>query len=70
MDPSPIQERFDFASDLIQEAGALTLHYFQRLDTLNLKIKGPQDTASEADVNTEALIRERLKSRFPEDAFL
>ena len=70
MDPSPIQERFDFASDLIQEAGALALHYFQRLDTLNLKIKGPQDMASEADVNTEVLIRDRLKSRFPEDAFL
>ena len=70
MDPSPIQERFDFASDLIQEAGALALHYFQRVDTLNLKIKGLQDMASEADVKTEALIRERLKSRFPEDAFL
>jgi myo-inositol-1(or 4)-monophosphatase len=70
MDSSSIQERFDFASGLIREAGALALGYFQRLDTLNVKIKGPQDMASQADMNTEVLIRDRLKSRFPGDAFL
>src|SRR6185369_1546173 len=32
--------------------------------------KGPQDMASEADLNTELLIRNRLKEKFPEDAFL
>src|SRR6202007_3442805 len=32
--------------------------------------KGEQDMASEADVNVEMLIRNRLQSRFPEDAFL
>jgi myo-inositol-1(or 4)-monophosphatase len=70
MDSTSIQERFDFVSGLIQEAGALALDYFRRLDTLNVKIKGPQDMASQADLNTEVLIRDRLKSRFPEDAFL
>ena len=32
--------------------------------------KGPQDMASEADLNTELLIRDRLAKAFPEDAFL
>jgi myo-inositol-1(or 4)-monophosphatase len=70
MDSSTIDERFKFASDLIQEAGDLALDYFRRLDTLHVQSKGPQDMASEADLNTELLIRDRLNKRFPEDAFL
>jgi myo-inositol-1(or 4)-monophosphatase len=70
MDRSSFAERFDFASGLIREAGELALNYFQRVDTLVVKSKGQQDMASEADLNTELLIRNRIKSRFPEDAFL
>jgi myo-inositol-1(or 4)-monophosphatase len=70
MNRSSFEERFDFASSLIQEAGELALNYFRRFDTLVVKSKGQQDMASEADLNTELLIRDRLKSRFPEDAFL
>ena len=70
MNSSSIDERFKFASDLIQEAGDLALDYFRRLDTLHVQSKGPQDMASEADLNTELLIRDRLNKRFPEDAFL
>ena len=70
MDSSSINERFDFGLDLIQQAGELALSYFRRLDTLLVHSKGPQDMASEADLNTELLIRDRLKEKFPEDAFL
>lgn len=70
MGSDPLQERFDFAAGLIAEAGELALGYFQRLDSLNVRSKGPQDMASEADLNTEILIRDRLKQRFPEDGFL
>ena len=35
-----------------------------------MRSKGQQDMASEADLNTELLIRDRLRERFPEDAFL
>lgn len=70
MDSSSINERFKFGRDLIQQAGDLALTYFQRLDTLRVHTKGPQDMASEADLNTELLIRGRLKEKFPEDAFL
>lgn len=70
MNPLSFQERFDFASSLIQEAGELAFSYFRRLDTLVIQSKGQQDMASEADLNTELLIRDRIKNRFPEDAFL
>jgi myo-inositol-1(or 4)-monophosphatase len=70
MDSSSIDERFNFAADLIKEAGDLTLEYFRRLETLQVQSKGPQDMATEADLNTELLIRDRLRERFPEDAFL
>src|ERR1700704_6667283 len=70
MGSSSIEERFKFAHTLVQEAGDLALDYFRRLETLSVHSKGPQDMASEADLNTELLIRNRLKERFPEDAFL
>jgi myo-inositol-1(or 4)-monophosphatase len=70
MNPAAIRERYEFASSLIKEAGTLALGYFHRLETLTIKSKGQQDMASEADLDTEILIRERLKQRFPEDAFL
>lgn len=70
MPPSSIDERFSFGSALIQEAGELALRYFQRLDTVNVRRKGPQDIVSDADLNIELLVRDRLRERFPEDAFL
>jgi len=70
MTPSNVEERFKFAHALIQEAGEMALNYFRRLGTFHVQSKGPQDIASEADLNTELLIRDRLKEKFPEDAFL
>src|SRR5258708_18081797 len=70
MPTSDLPARFEFASDLIKDAGQLALNYFHRLGTLTIKQKGEQDMASEADLNVEMLIRERLHGRFPEDAFL
>jgi myo-inositol-1(or 4)-monophosphatase len=64
-----IQRRFEFASRLIDEAGELAYGYFNRLSSLTIKSKGHQDMATEADLNTELLIRDRLRAAFPEDAF-
>lgn len=69
MGASSIGDRFKFASGLVQEAGNLALEYFQRLETLRVHSKGPQDMASQADLETELLIRDRLKEKFPGDAF-
>jgi myo-inositol-1(or 4)-monophosphatase len=65
-----IGQRFSAARDVIMAAGALALDYFHKLDQLTIKSKGVQDMASEADLNTELLIKERLAEAFPGDAFL
>jgi myo-inositol-1(or 4)-monophosphatase len=70
MTAASLQDRYDFAHELISDAGALALGYFQRLDQLTVMSKGHQDMASEADLNTEILIRDRLKLKFPGDGFL
>lgn len=69
MDAISLQRRFEFASRLIGEAGDLAFGHFNRLGSLTITSKGVQDMASEADLETEVLIRERLKAAFPEDAF-
>lgn len=65
-----ISERYVFGLKLIRDAGDLALGYFRDRDGLTVKIKGPQDLASEADLNTELLIKERLAKHYPQDAFL
>jgi myo-inositol-1(or 4)-monophosphatase len=54
-----IDARYAFALELIREAGNLALSYFKKFETLTIKSKGLQDMASEADLNTELLIKER-----------
>ncbi|MBX3567173.1 MAG: inositol monophosphatase [Rhizobiaceae bacterium] len=70
MTQDQIAARFDFARALIRDAGDLAHGYFKARGSLSVKSKGPQDVVSEADLNTELLIRERLSSSFPDDAFL
>jgi myo-inositol-1(or 4)-monophosphatase len=70
MNGEALQERFDFASRLIREAGAAALGYFDRYEELTIKSKGVQDMASEADLDIELLIRNNLRAAFPDDDFL
>jgi myo-inositol-1(or 4)-monophosphatase len=65
-----VTERYQFALALIREAGDLAHDYFKKRGSLTIKSKGLQDMASEADLNTEMLIRERLQANFAKDAFL
>jgi myo-inositol-1(or 4)-monophosphatase len=65
-----IDRRFEAAKAAILEAGALANDYFSRLASLTVKSKGLQDVVSEADVAVERLIKERLGTLFPDDAFL
>lgn len=62
--------RFNFALTLIKDAGALAHGYFKSRDSLTIKSKGLQDMVSEADLNTELLIKAGLERHFPQDAFL
>lgn len=65
-----INERYAFAIELAQDAGAVAAEYFADLDSLDVKSKGLQDVVSQADVETELVIKSRIAERFPEDAFL
>jgi len=70
MDQNSISSRYSLALQLIREAGDFAHDYFRRRDSLTIKSKGLQDMASEADLNTEILIRDRVAAAFPQDAFL
>lgn len=48
-----------------REAGALTLDHFKRFRDIEIGIKGPGDFVSDADMQSETLIRNRLLSRYP-----
>jgi myo-inositol-1(or 4)-monophosphatase len=63
--PAADHERFDFAQNLIVEAGDLALRYFANVTELSIISKGAQDMVSEADLAVEALIRERLMTAYP-----
>ncbi|CAM5767394.1 inositol-1-monophosphatase [Labrys miyagiensis] len=65
----PIYQRYSFAHGLIKEAGLLALGYFNELGSLTVKSKGVQDVVSEADLQTELLIKKRIAETYPEDAF-
>lgn len=49
-----------------RDAGALTLHHFKRFREIEIGIKGPGDFVSEADRESEMLIRRHLLSRYPD----
>ncbi len=70
MDKSGISARYAMALDLIRQAGDLAHDDFRRRHALTIRSKGVQDMASEADLNTELMIRDRLAKIFPEDGFL
>ncbi len=70
MSDDAIARRYAFAVDLIGEAGRLAQSHFRNRDALTIQSKGLQDMASEADLATEVLIRDRLAAAFPDDAFL
>ncbi len=63
-------DRYKMGLELIREAGELALNYFNNRGALSVKNKGLQDVVSEADLNTEILIRNGIAKHFPDDAFL
>ena len=52
-----------------REAGALTLEHFARFRDLEIGVKGPADFVSDADRESEQLIRRRLLSQYPDWSF-
>jgi myo-inositol-1(or 4)-monophosphatase len=52
---------------IAREAGDLALSHFERLASVPVESKGHLDLVTEADKAVEALVTERLASRFPDD---
>jgi myo-inositol-1(or 4)-monophosphatase len=51
------------AADIAREAGALLMKYFHR--RVSVEYKGEADLVTEADRQSEVLIRERIRTRWP-----
>ncbi len=62
-------ERRVFAEEVARDAGRLALSYFRR-DGLTIEPKGVLDWVTDADVQTEELIRGRIREAFPDDEIL
>ncbi len=69
MENAALKDRFEFAHSVIRDAGAHANAYFKDLSQLNIASKGLQDMASQADLETEQLILDRVGKTFPDDAF-
>ena len=67
--PEDLSSRLEFALSVAQEASELILRYYQSTD-LAVERKRDSSPVTEADKNTEILIRERLAVAFPDDAIL
>lgn len=63
------QKRYAFAKSLVLEAGAIANGYFSQVSSLTVQSKGCHDLVSEADINTERFIKQRLADAFPQDSF-
>jgi myo-inositol-1(or 4)-monophosphatase len=55
--------------DAARAAGELTLRHFHRFRDIEIGIKGPADFVSDADRESELLIRDHLARRYPDWSF-
>lgn len=64
------QARLEAAIAAAREGGAVALAHFRNLSALTVESKGVQDHVSEADRETEQVVKARLTALFPDDAFV
>jgi histidinol phosphatase-like enzyme (inositol monophosphatase family) len=57
-----------WAQDLAGEAGEITLRYFRK--GIEVRQKADQSPVTQADTETEQLLRERIEERFPEHGLI
>jgi histidinol phosphatase-like enzyme (inositol monophosphatase family) len=63
-----LKELLDFGVSAAREAGEVTLRYFKR--EFETRLKGKDNFVTQADLETEELLRRRIAARFPEDAIV
>jgi len=65
-----LKSRLEFAKTLTKDAGQLALSHFRNIGDLVIKSKGAQDMVSNADLEVETFVRERLQEKYPEDGIV
>lgn len=65
-----LSTRLEFAKNLAIKAGIFAHEKFQALDTLTIESKGHHDLVSEADRDTETLIRDAMMAAYPDDGIV
>src|SRR5262245_24641681 len=69
MADAELAARFEAASAIAMEAGALATRLFKARKPGTFSLKGRQDYLTEADGEVERLIARRIADSFPEDTF-
>lgn len=59
-----------FLTDIIKKAGHITLDFRSRLSSMDVKHKSDKDLVSEADLQVESFLVERIKTHYPSHAIL
>lgn len=62
--------RLEFAIELARRAGDFAKAHFEAFDSLVIESKGHQDLVSNADKDTETLVRAAIEERFPDDGIV
>lgn len=65
-----IGTRLDFAKKLTKKAGEKAIVYFESIGDLVVQQKGAQDLVSNADLEVEVFIRQRIAESYPNDAIV
>nr|WP_245304415.1 inositol monophosphatase family protein [Hoeflea olei] len=65
-----MSERLEFALDIARRAGDFANAHFKAFDSLVIESKGHQDLVSNADKDTETLVRAAIEERFPDDGIV
>ncbi|MET0623340.1 MAG: histidinol-phosphatase [Pyrinomonadaceae bacterium] len=68
MSRSELKELLDFGVSAAREAGEITLRYFKK--DFQTRLKGKDNFVTQADLEAEEFLRQRIAERYPEDAIV
>lgn len=70
MNSSEIARRHEFSQEIAREAGAIARRYFNSGDSIRAMEKGAHDLLTQADLDIDRFLIERLRQAFPDDGIL
>jgi len=70
MHSSDIASRHALAQEIAREAGAIARRYFEAGDSIRAMEKGTHDLVTQADLDIDRFLIERLRQAFPDDGIL